>query len=109
MFDDDFDTCSVCGLSEELCVCEEVAMQESRIKVLLDKRKWGKIYTVISGLDPKEFDLKPLAKRLRSKLACGGTVKDSNIELQGNHEYRIIGILEEMGFDANSIDIIKTS
>ncbi len=106
MFDDDV-VCSVCGLDDVLCVCEEVAMQESRMKVVLEKRKWGKIYTIITGLDPKEFDLKSMAKQLRTKLACGGTVKGSNIELQGNHEFRIMGILEKMGFDKDSIDLIK--
>ncbi|MCY3413544.1 MAG: translation initiation factor [Candidatus Heimdallarchaeota archaeon] len=101
------DSCNICGLSEELCVCQEVAMQESRMKVVIERRKWGKYYTVITGLDPREFDLKSLAKKLRSKLACGGTVKDDNIELQGNHEFRIIDLLVSQGFEADGIDIIK--
>lgn len=62
---------------------------------------------MIQGLDPKEFKLKDIAIKLKSKLACGGTVKDETIELQGNHEFRILDLLEEMGFDPESIDIIK--
>lgn len=107
MFDDDNETCNICGLSKDLCICGEVAKNDARIKVVLEKRKWGKIYTVISGLDPKEFNLKEIAITLKSKLACGGTVKGNNIELQGNHEFRIIDILEYIGFDKNSIDIIR--
>lgn len=75
--------------------------------MFLEKRKWGKIYTLVSGLDPKEFDLKDIAVKLKSKLACGGTVKGENIELQGNHEYRIIDLLGKMGFDPDSVDLIK--
>ena len=59
------------------------------------------------GADPKEFNLKDIAVKLKSKLACGGTVKDDNIELQGNHEYRILGLLGKMGFDEDGIDLIK--
>lgn len=75
--------------------------------MFLEKRKWGKIYTLVSGLDAKEFNLKEIAVKLKSKLACGGTVKGENIELQGNHEYRIIDLLGNMGFDPDSIDLIK--
>ena len=94
-------------MPEDLCICTEVAKTETRLKVFLEKRKWGKIYTVVVGLDPKEFNLKDIAVKLKSKLACGGTVKDDNIELQGNHEYRILGLLDKMGFDQDSIDLIK--
>jgi translation initiation factor 1 len=75
--------------------------------VVLEKRKWGKIYTMIQGLDPKEFKVKDIAIKLKTKLACGGTVKDDVIELQGNHEFRILDLLEEMGFERDGIDIIK--
>lgn len=77
------------------------------MKVFITKRKWGKTYTIIQGLDPKEFDLKGISKSLRTKLACGGTVKDDNIELQGDHQFRILPLLEKMGFDPNAIDIVK--
>ncbi len=107
IFDDETETCSTCGLPDDLCICTEVAKTEARLKVILEKRKWGKVYTIISGLDPKEFDLKKIANTLKTKLACGGTVKGENIELQGNHEFRILDLLEEMGFDKDSIDLIR--
>ena len=73
----------------------------------MDKRKWGKIYTVVVGLNPSEFNLKDIATQLKSRLACGGSVKGDNIELQGNHEFRILPLLEKMGFDIEEIDIIR--
>ncbi len=93
-------------MPEDLCICTEVAKTETRIKVFLQTRKWGKIYTVITGF-PKEIKLKKIANKLKSKLACGGTVKDGAIELQGNHEFRIIDLLAELGFDPDAVDIIK--
>ena len=93
-------------MSESLCICTEVAKTVTRLKVVLERRKWGKQYTIVQGLDSKEFNLKDMAKRLRSKLACGGTVKDENIELQGNHKFRIVNLLEDMGFDRENVDVI---
>ncbi len=84
-----------------------MAKTEARLKVILEKRKWGKIYTIIQGLDPKEFKLKDIAIKLKSKLACGGTVKGDTIELQGNHEFRIFELLEGLGFNRDSIDLVR--
>lgn len=43
---------------------------------------------------------------LKSKLACGGTVKGNNIELQGDHIEKVKKYVVEEGFSANSISII---
>jgi translation initiation factor 1 len=97
--------CSVCGLPKDLCVCEEIAKEEQIIRVTLEKRRYGKNYTLVTGIDPSEVDLGALAKKLKSKLACGGTFKDGRIELQGDHRYKIKSILEEFGFPANNIEV----
>ena len=57
---------------------------------------------MVSGFD-NSVDLKDLAKKLKAKFACGGTVKNKTIELQGNHKGRVKPILAEMGFDENQI------
>lgn len=90
----------------DLCICVDIAKTETRLKIVIEKRKWNKQYTVIRGLDAKELDLKDMAVKLKSKLACGGTVKGDTIELQGNHEFRVMEILEDLGFDTGAIDII---
>jgi translation initiation factor 1 len=59
--------------------------------------------TVIQGIDSKEIDIKDLGKKLKNKLACGGTVKENRIELQGNHKRKIKQVLVEMGFPADTI------
>jgi len=68
------------------------------------KRKFGKMVTVIEGIDEKQLDPKELTKNLKSKLACGGTWKDGRIELQGNHTARVKEVLIGMGFSQDMIN-----
>ena len=97
--------CPKCGLVQELCVCEMIAREDQRIKIVVVKRKFGKLITTVTGMNVKDVDIKDVAKRLKSKLACGGTVKDGVIELQGNHAARVREELVKMGFAASSIEV----
>lgn len=69
------------------------------------KRKFGKIVTIIEGVDEKQLNLKDLTKDLKSKLACGGTSKEGRIELQGDHKARVKEVLVGMGFSPDMIEM----
>lgn len=97
--------CSTCGLPKELCVCETIAKESQKIVVQLVKKKFGKLSTLVTGLNEGEIDLKELAKKLKNKFACGGTAKDGYVELQGNHLKEIRSELIKLGFSPDSIDI----
>ena len=90
--------CNKCGLPKQLCVCETIAKESQRIKVYLDKKRFNRIYTVVVGINDKEIDIKDLTKKLKNKFACGGTVKDGAIEVQGEHRDRVIEVLKSQGF-----------
>jgi translation initiation factor 1 len=90
------------GLPTESDVFEEIAKSEQHIRVATDKRRYGKVITLVNGFS-KHIDLKAIAKSLKEKLACGGTVKDHTIELQGNHKKQIKPILVKLGFPEDSI------
>lgn len=97
--------CQICGLVKELCVCETIAKESQKILVYVERKKFNKNYTIVEGIDEKEIDLKDLAKKLKSELACGGTIKDSKIELQGEHKQRTKKILIDYGFAPSSVEI----
>ncbi len=97
------DICPKCGLPKDLCVCESIAKETQKIEVTTEKKKFGKVYTIIDGIDEKEIDIKSLLKKLKSKFACGGTAKDGRIELQGNHKSKTRAMLVESGFAPESI------
>jgi translation initiation factor 1 len=101
--------CSVCSLPKDLCVCQTLAREEQKITVSVVKRRFGKLATTIGGLDEKTIDLKDLCKKLKSKLACGGTSKNGMIELQGSHIEKVKNELIKLGFNENSIIIKNTT
>ena len=90
------------GLPTEASVFKEIAKGEQKIKVTSVSRRYGKIITLVSGFD-KYFDIKGTAKHLKEVLACGGTVKDGVIELQGNHVKQVKPVLVKLGFPEDSI------
>lgn len=92
-------------MPKELCVCQEIAREQQRINVYSIKRKYGKIVTIVEGIDEKQLNIKELTKSLKSKLACGGTSKGGRIELQGNHKARVREVLVGMGFSLEMIDM----
>jgi len=98
--------CSRCGLPKELCVCETIAKETQEITVYSEKKKFNRIYTIVEGIDEKEIDMKDLMRNLKSTLACGGTIKDRRIELQGNHKQKTKQALVQMGFAPETI-IVK--
>ncbi len=84
---------------------KEVLKEQQRIKVYVERARYGKLKTIIEGIDEKEFDLESIAKKLKAKLACGGTVKKGRIELQGDHRDRIKQLLAELGFSEELIEV----
>jgi translation initiation factor 1 len=94
-----------CGLPKELCVCETIAKETQNIIVTTERKRFGKIHTIITGIDETEINLKDLAKKLKEKLACGGTSKNGMVDLQGDHKTKIKQILVQLGFSPETIKV----
>jgi translation initiation factor 1 len=96
--------CSVCGLPEELCACKEIAVEQQRIVISSDKRRYGKEMTIVEGIDTTDIDINDLARSLKTKCATGGSVKDGKILLQGDQKKKVEKVLKDMGF---SVEVVK--
>ena len=62
------------------------------------KGRRGGVVTVIKKLVLSNEDLKDLAQKLKQLCGSGGTVRDGEIEIQGEHRERIAEALQEMGY-----------
>jgi translation initiation factor 1 len=96
--------CTGCGLPEEICVCEDIAREQQEIRITVDSRRYGKKMTIVDGISDPSIDLSNLLSTLKARCACGGTIKDGHIELQGDHTRKVQKVLEELGFQAR-VDI----
>ncbi len=97
----------ITGLPMELSAWDNIAKEGQKIVVRIIKKKFGKQYTIIEGLNASEVNIKDVAKKLKNKFACGGTAKKDIVELQGNHLNKIKDALVNMGFAPESIDLNK--
>ena len=90
--------CNVCGLPDELCICQEIAKEQQMATISTDRRRYGKIVTKVEGIEDSAIDIGELAKLLKNRCAAGGTVKGRVIELQGDHKKKAARVLEQNGY-----------
>jgi translation initiation factor 1 len=67
------------------------------------KRRKGKTVTVISGLKHDPATLDALLKSLKQQCGAGGTVKDGELEIQGDHRERVAAALSAMGYQVKQV------
>jgi translation initiation factor 1 len=72
-----------------------------KVTVRLERKgRGGKTVTVIDGLQIRQKEGEALLKQLKTKLGTGGTVKDTSLEIQGDHRDALIAELRKMGYTA---------
>lgn len=80
-------------------VGEDLARAEQILTVRVERRTYNKPVTIVEGFDPDAVDVQDVGTTLKKQLGAGGTVKDTSIEVQGDHAERVRDILEELGFN----------
>jgi translation initiation factor 1 len=89
--------------SGKLAPAADVAPDKQTIRVTLDrKRRAGKTVTVAGGFEHAPEALSALAATLKKKCGSGGTAKDGEIEIQGDHAERVAAELRKLGYRVTS-------
>lgn len=97
-------TCPTCEKPVAQCTCgtkKSAAKGDGKIRVLREtKGRKGSGVTLITGLPLAELELAALAKQLKQRCGCGGTVKNRVIEIQGDQREFILAELLRLGYQA---------
>ena len=75
-----------------------LAPEKQNLKVWLDRLKGGRVATVVRGFVGSDDDLAALGKELKKSCGVGGTVKDGEIIIQGDHRDRVVELLAKSGY-----------
>jgi translation initiation factor 1 len=95
--------CAHCGALVSECQCpphlkSRRPPQEQTARIRLEKRKKGKMVTVVDGLTAAANDLPAVLSRLQTQCGAGGCVSEDSIEVQGEHVQRVSEVLREIGY-----------
>ncbi len=97
-------TCPQCGAVVDDCTCPKSSRgtatkpNQMAVRVGLEKRRKGKMATVLRGVDLDDDGLKGVLKKLKTALGTGGTIAVGLIELQGDARDRAIAWLKANGY-----------
>jgi translation initiation factor 1 len=94
-------TCPTCGQPYKNCRCDQPAEPQRKndgvVRIMRDRKgRGGKTVTVITGLPGDK--LPTLAQQLKKLCGSGGAIKESTIEIQGDHCDKIQAKLIESGY-----------
>ena len=97
--------CKRCDLPETDCHCTPepkplnmVAPQRQTARLSTEKRKKGKLVTLIQGLAARDNDFPELLTQLKNACGAGGTIDGDCIEIQGDQIDRVKKMLGQLGY-----------
>jgi translation initiation factor 1 len=80
---------------------QELPPNQQNLRVQATRKgKGGKTVTGITGFQAKPETLADLLKKLKTQCGTGGTLKDNEIEIQGDHTQKLVELLTQMGYKA---------
>ena len=97
--------CPSCGKQSDKCKCNKKKNSptkgDGKVRVERStKGRKGKGVSLIRGVPLEGVRLKELAKKLKQKCGTGGTIKNSVIEIQGDHRDILVEELNKLGYKA---------
>ncbi len=78
---------------------ETLPNSEQKLYVSIDrKQRKGKAVTLVEGFIGTDDDLKDLGKILKTKCGVGGSAKNGEIIIQGEHKDKVFDLLKNEGY-----------
>ena len=86
-------------------ILRELDQEDIHIVISKDIRRFRKIATVVKGLKDRR-EMESLTKEMKTRVGTGGTCKDGQIVLQGDHRDYVKNFLLQKGYNEKSIEVI---
>lgn len=103
--------CERCGRLESECACPAespvkklVPPEKQTATLAVEKRRKGKVVTVVRGLAAADNDQPALLSRLKSACGAGGTLDGDVLEIQGEHLEHLRTLLSGLGYKVRECD-----
>jgi len=81
---------------------ETLPPAQQKLKIRLDtKHRGGKTVTLISGFIGTDADLQTLGRSLKNACGTGGSAKDGQVIIQGDHRETVMPWLLKAGYTAS--------
>jgi translation initiation factor 1 len=96
---DPVELCPRCG--RHPCVCNKIDLPASQQIAYVQrdrKRRAGKTVTLVAGLQHNPVTFKELLRMLQTACGAGGTLKEGELEIQGDHREKVAEKLRELGY-----------
>ena len=95
--------CERCDKLEEECDCPPeaeptLAPEKQTARISIEKRKKGKVVTIVRNLPAVGNDLPALLTKLKTACGAGGTLKEETLEIQGRHLDSVRDVLQKIGY-----------
>lgn len=95
--------CPECAKPPDACICNKKQASslpaDGVVRIRREvKGRGGKTMTVASGFQLDGSSLQKLAAELKRRCGAGGSVKDGQILIQGDHREGVLAVLKQKGF-----------
>jgi len=93
-----FSTDNSVSLTDDTVQSLAIDPSQQRVRLHLDRKGGGKIVSIVRGLQESNDVLTVIAKDLKKGCGVGGSVKNGEILIQGNHREKIQKLLSKKGY-----------